>query len=154
MKIEVTKQPEAIGEMNLPMFRKRLMKGLELEKSFKDLIKIVKNETGMDEERVKHEMFHNINWGQVIKLIHVNNNEIIEIGLNKVKYSGMMQYRPDEAQVSAEDVVYTFNEDAEDGEEYMAIHSFIPLMEHHVDKFLQDNLFEYSKQVTWRKRFR
>jgi hypothetical protein len=151
MEMIVSKNTDVEATINLSKFKTLLKKDLDLQNSFKSIVQIQKNTSDMSNDEAKHVMYMGTDWGQVMKFLHKNDAQIIKIGLNKVKINGFRQYKPDTALVNGQ-VSYTFEEGEIDDEEYMVIHNFVPMMEHHVDKFMNDLLFDYT-QKSWEKKF-
>lgn len=147
MKILVNKQPVVSARMNMLEFEDKFREYFKLEKAFQESITIDKNKT-MSKNDAMNLIFTGIDWGTVFQLYHNEKQDQMNIYVCTVKVEGLNIYKPKETVINSGE--YNFEENTYSGEELIVIHSFVPLFEHHVEKFISDLILDYGHD-TWKK---
>lgn len=147
MKIQISKTPLAAARMNMEQFERELRLSFDIEKAFNISTTITTNDLLDTNDEVKRMMFLSIDWGQILKLYKVKEQDEMRIYLNKIKFENKLVLTPSSADMDT----FTFEctESIEDREDYFISHSFIPMIEHHIEKHLADTIFDYTEK-TWK----
>jgi hypothetical protein len=148
MEIKVDMQPVVVARLNMEGFKKELTSSFKIEKAVIDNLVINENHLVDKDKKIKQMIFQSIDWGQVMKMFHVKKQKEMNIYINRIEVDDRIQYAPDT--VNELSASFTFEERRGGGKDFLVTHSFIPLLEHHIETYLASTILDYTKD-TWKK---
>ena len=146
MEIQIKQPKVASANLTMEAFRETMMIDFDLKKAVIDNLKIETNDSGREEDEVKKLFFLYTNWGDIIELYQtgVENIPVMKLALYQCEVKDMVSYGPKE-QIAGSNML-TFTENRLNMNEYMVVHSFIPMVEQHVETFIKNLSFLYGDE--------
>lgn len=157
MQIEIEKEPIVTAKLNVVGFKQDLVvleqnkvKDLDLEKAVYQNLEIIKTSNKCDikeEDKLEDMIFHSVDWGNIIEHLKDTQQDEMTIYLTTCKVKGLQRFSP--GTVDVEKGILTCEPIREDEEGYTTVlikHTFMPLLEFHVEKMLADNILDYAEK--------
>lgn len=89
-------------------------------------------------------IYFNMDWGQIFRNYDGSNMKDFQVSVIKVLIKNQIRYEP--YVVDREKGIFELKAITEDNEDYMVVHTAVPMIEHHIEYMLSGNLVDYNNK--------